>query len=89
MEDEYKKYLEIQSARLRHIRERIFRQLLEGKRVWSTEAKKREFIKFLKDTETDLTDKEIRALIKARKEEKNKLVRLLKDYKLITDEDLK
>jgi len=89
MENEYKKYLEIQSARLRHTRERIFKQLLEGKRVWSTEAKKREFIKFLKDTETDLTDKEIRALIKARKEEKNKLVTLLKSYNLITDEDLK
>ena len=87
--NEYKEYLEIQVARLEGNRKKIYKELLEGNRTWKSETSKKEFIEFLKDVEGDeVNDKDIITLIKKRKNEKDKLIVLLKNFKLITDDDL-
>jgi uncharacterized membrane-anchored protein YjiN (DUF445 family) len=87
-------FFDINIARIKNAKDRLFKQLLERKRKFSSEKEKQKFIRFIKDTDKDTDkdikkDEDIKKKMKERKDIRDSLVNMMLTYKVITEEDLK
>ena len=91
--DDFKKYLKVQLAQLKSFNENILNQLKQRKIVFNKshpEESKNNSINLIKNTSKDIeVDENIKSIMKEIKQERDKLVNLLKQYNLISDKDLK